>query len=224
MRVLVANNALASSSLPTYLSNWMNVLSSMYVYTTTQTTKFHESHLQVGIWYLNCSRGFVLREKKNIFLLAWRVVLRKITFSLLKSPTLLSFVLLRPKHQRERVEQRIPPLKPLPALSLGMLQRPMSSHPPSYGVHLTLSPLLHQLPSLVLPQPFVHKLLLLLLTVAFFFSLCFARGRPPSWIRVPPLRSRLTRLPSSKIWTWCNTCWILSLKKVPTKHIHASRS
>ena len=35
MRELVAKNALALSSLPTYLSNLVNVLSSLCVYTTT---------------------------------------------------------------------------------------------------------------------------------------------------------------------------------------------
>ena len=45
MRELVAKNALASSSLPTYLSDWTNVLCSLCMYTTTQTTKFFESHL-----------------------------------------------------------------------------------------------------------------------------------------------------------------------------------
>jgi hypothetical protein len=55
MRKLVAKNVLASSSLPAYLSNWMNMLSSLYVYTTTQTTKFPKSHLQAAGWYLDCS-------------------------------------------------------------------------------------------------------------------------------------------------------------------------
>ena len=67
MRELVAKNALASSSLPTYLSDWVNVLSSLCVYTTTQTTKFPESHLQAGGWYLDCSGGFVPGEEKPLF-------------------------------------------------------------------------------------------------------------------------------------------------------------
>ena len=58
---------MASFSLPTYLSDWVNVLSSLCVYTTTQTTKFPESHLQVGGWYLDCSRRFVPGEKKSLF-------------------------------------------------------------------------------------------------------------------------------------------------------------
>ena len=65
--MLVAKNALASSSLPTYLSDWMNVLSNLCVYTTTQTTKFPESHLQAGGWYLDCSGGFIPREEKPFF-------------------------------------------------------------------------------------------------------------------------------------------------------------
>ena len=67
MKELVAKNALASFSLPTYLSDWVNVLSSLYVYTTTQTTKFLESHLQAGGWYLDCSGGFVPGEEKPFF-------------------------------------------------------------------------------------------------------------------------------------------------------------
>jgi hypothetical protein len=45
MRELVTTNALASSSLSAYLSDWVNVFSSLYMYTTAQTTKFSESHL-----------------------------------------------------------------------------------------------------------------------------------------------------------------------------------
>ena len=60
--------------------------------------------------------------------------------------------------------------------------------------------------------------------MALVFSPCLARGRPPSWIRVPPLRSRLPRLPSSKMWTLCNSCWILTLREVPSRHTHASKN
>ena len=67
VKELVAKNAWASSSLPTYLSDWMNVFSSLCIYMTTQTTKFPESHLQAGGWYLDCSRGFVPREEKPLF-------------------------------------------------------------------------------------------------------------------------------------------------------------
>ncbi len=67
MRELVAKNALALSSLSTFLSDWVNVLSSLCVYTTTQTTKFLESHLQAGGWYLDCSGGFVHGEEKPLF-------------------------------------------------------------------------------------------------------------------------------------------------------------
>ena len=67
MRELVAKNALALSSLPAYLSDWVNVLSSLCVYTTKQTTKFPESHLQAAGWYLDCSAGFVPVEEKPLF-------------------------------------------------------------------------------------------------------------------------------------------------------------
>ena len=48
--------------------------------------------------------------KRNLFLPALWVVLPRRTLSPLRSPTSLSFLLLRPRHQRERAEQRIPPL------------------------------------------------------------------------------------------------------------------
>jgi hypothetical protein len=64
MRELVAKNVLASSSLPAYRSNWVNLLSSLCVYTTVQTTKFPVSHLQAARWYLDCSARFVPREEK----------------------------------------------------------------------------------------------------------------------------------------------------------------
>src|ERR1700738_4540908 len=67
MRELVAKNALALSSLPAYLSDWVNVLSSLCVYTTQQTTKFPESHLQAAGWYLDCSAGFVPEEEMPLF-------------------------------------------------------------------------------------------------------------------------------------------------------------
>ena len=63
----------------------------------------------------------------------------------LRSPTLLSFILHRPRHLRERVEQRILPFKQLPTLPLGLLQRPPFIIPTSYKVHLALLPLLHHL-------------------------------------------------------------------------------
>jgi hypothetical protein len=59
--------AIASSSLSTYLSDRVNMLSSLCIYTTTQTTKFYEAHLQAGEWYLDCSRGFVPGEEKHFF-------------------------------------------------------------------------------------------------------------------------------------------------------------
>ena len=200
----------------------MNVLSSLCVYTTTQTIKFFESHLQAGGWYLDCSEGFVPGEEKPLFASLVSSAPDEYIVSF-EEPDIVELPLPPPKAQRERREQRIPPLKPLPKLSLGLLQRPPFNHSPSYRVHLALPPLFHQLPPLVLPQPFVHKLLLLL-TVAVLFSPCLARGRPPSWIRVPPLRSRLPHLPSSKMWRWCNSCWILSLQEFPSQHISTSKS
>ena len=67
LRELVAKNALALSSLPDYLSDWVNVHSSLCVYTTKQTSKFPESHLQAAGWYLDCSAGFVPVEEKPLF-------------------------------------------------------------------------------------------------------------------------------------------------------------
>ena len=67
MRELVVKNALASSSLPAYLSDWVNVFSSLCVYMTAQTNKFSELHLQGGGWYLDCAAGFVPGEEKALF-------------------------------------------------------------------------------------------------------------------------------------------------------------
>ena len=67
MRELVEKNALASSSLPEYLSDWVNVYSSLCVYTSAQTSKFSELHLQGGGWYLDCAAGFVPGEEKALF-------------------------------------------------------------------------------------------------------------------------------------------------------------
>ena len=43
------------------------MISSLYVYTTTQTTKFPEAHLHAAGWYLDCSIGFVPGEEKPLF-------------------------------------------------------------------------------------------------------------------------------------------------------------
>jgi hypothetical protein len=67
MRELVAKNALVSSFLPAYLLDWINVFSSLCVYTTAQTTKFSELHLQAAGWYLDCSAEFVSGEEKALF-------------------------------------------------------------------------------------------------------------------------------------------------------------
>jgi hypothetical protein len=67
VRELITKNALASFSLPTYFSDWVNVFSSLCVYKTTQTTKFHESHLQTAGWYFDCSAGFVPWIEKPLF-------------------------------------------------------------------------------------------------------------------------------------------------------------
>ncbi len=162
--------------------------------------------------------------KRSLYLIALLLVLPRTTLSPLKSPTPLKFPLLRLRYQRERVEQRRLSLKPLPKLSLGVVQSLPLSHPPFHTVHLSLPRFLHRLHPPVLPRLFLHNLMLLLLRVALLFSPCLARGRPPSWIRVPPLRSRLPRLPSSKMWTWCNSCSIPRLQEVPSRHIRASKS
>jgi hypothetical protein len=67
MRELVEKNALASSSLPDYLSDWVNVFSPLCMYTSAQTNKFSELHLQGGGWYLDCAAGFVPVEEKALF-------------------------------------------------------------------------------------------------------------------------------------------------------------
>ena len=112
-RELVAKNALALCSLPTYLSDWVNVLSSLYVYTTTQITKFPESYLQAGGWYLDCSGGFVHGEEKPLFasLMSSNPEENIVPF---EEPDIVELPPPPPRHQKKRAEQRIPPLKPLP--------------------------------------------------------------------------------------------------------------
>ena len=85
MSELVAKNALASSSLSAYLSDCVNVLSRLCVYTTTQTTKFSESHLQVVGWYLNCSARFIPGEEKILFANLMSSALGKNNFTFEKS-------------------------------------------------------------------------------------------------------------------------------------------
>jgi hypothetical protein len=45
----------------------VNVFSSLCVYTSAQTNKFSELHLQGGGWYLDCAAGFVPGEENNLF-------------------------------------------------------------------------------------------------------------------------------------------------------------
>jgi len=66
-RELVVKNALPSSCLPTFLVDWVDVNSDLCVYTPVQVSKFSESHLQAGGWYLDCSGGFVPEEEKPLF-------------------------------------------------------------------------------------------------------------------------------------------------------------
>ena len=60
-------NALPSSCLPSFLLDWVDVNSDLCVYTPVQVSKFSESHLQAGGWYLDCSGGFVPEEEKPLF-------------------------------------------------------------------------------------------------------------------------------------------------------------
>ena len=52
-------NALPSSSLPSFLKDWIDDNSNLCVYTPMQLTKFPRVHLVAGGWYLDCSCGFV---------------------------------------------------------------------------------------------------------------------------------------------------------------------
>jgi hypothetical protein len=198
MRELVVKNALASSSLPDYLSDWVNVFSSFYVYTSAQTNKFSELHLQGGGWYLDCAAGFIRGEEKTLFasLVGSAPDDNIIT---LEEPDIIELPPPPPKAPKRKTEQRRPPFKHFPKFSLGLLRRPRLSHPSSYTVHLSLPPLLPLFPPLLLHLHFVHNLLTFHFTVALFSSPCLARGRPLSWIPVPPLRMPLTRFSSLKM-------------------------
>ena len=111
MKELIAMNTLALSSLHAYLLDWMNVLSSLCVYTTTQTTKFSESHLQVVGWYLDCFARFVPVEEKPLFasLVNSAPEDNIVPF---EEPDIVKIPLLRLRHRVKRVEQRRLPLKP----------------------------------------------------------------------------------------------------------------
>ena len=50
---------LSSSSLPSFLEEWINDKSDLCVYTPMQLAKFSRMHLVAGGWYLDCSCRFV---------------------------------------------------------------------------------------------------------------------------------------------------------------------
>ena len=58
-RELILKNALPRSSLPAFLSDWIDVHSDLCVYTAMQVAKYPPSHLEACGWYLDCSRAFV---------------------------------------------------------------------------------------------------------------------------------------------------------------------
>ncbi len=66
-RELVAKNALPSSSLPSYLEDWLDERYSHCVYTLMQLHKFPRAHLVAGGWYLDCSRGFVPEAEEALY-------------------------------------------------------------------------------------------------------------------------------------------------------------
>ena len=60
-------NVLSPSSLPAFLFDWVDVDSNFCVYTAMQVAKFPHVHLEVGGWYLDCSRGFVPDEEESLY-------------------------------------------------------------------------------------------------------------------------------------------------------------
>ena len=66
-RELVVNNVLSPSSLPGFLSEWVDVDSNLCVYTALQVQKFPQAHLLAGGWYLDCSRGFVPDVERGLY-------------------------------------------------------------------------------------------------------------------------------------------------------------
>ena len=60
-------NALPSSCLPSFLLDWVDVNSDLCVYTPVQVSKFPQSHLQAGGWYLDLSGGLVPAKEKPLF-------------------------------------------------------------------------------------------------------------------------------------------------------------
>lgn len=66
-RELVVKNAFPSSSLPSFLQEWLDTRYSQCVYTLMQITKFPHPHLVAGGWYLDCSRGFVPEPEESLY-------------------------------------------------------------------------------------------------------------------------------------------------------------
>ena len=61
------HNVLPPSSLPGFLSEWVDVDSNHCVYTALQVQKFPQAHLLAGAWYLDCSRGFVPDVERGLY-------------------------------------------------------------------------------------------------------------------------------------------------------------
>ena len=66
-RELVPKNAFPTSSLPAFLTDWVNEQSLSYMYTGMQIVKFPVAHLLAGGWFLECSRGYVPKEEDDLY-------------------------------------------------------------------------------------------------------------------------------------------------------------
>jgi hypothetical protein len=60
-------NVLPPLCQPTFLLEWVDVNSNLYVYTALQVAKFPLVHLEAGGWYLDCSQGFVPDAEESLY-------------------------------------------------------------------------------------------------------------------------------------------------------------
>ena len=179
--------------------------------------------MQAAGWHLDCSAEFVPGEEKPLFASLVSSAPDE-SIVTLEEPDIVVLPPPPPTGPRVKGRAKKTAIQAFSQVVIRSTSKTPVEHPPFHGDHLSLLPLLHQMSPLVLLRPLVHNLLLPLLTVALLFSPCLARERLLSWIRVPHLWRRLTRLLSLKVWTWCNSCWILSLQEVPSQHRPGSKS
>ncbi|CAA9532251.1 MAG: hypothetical protein AVDCRST_MAG96-3644 [uncultured Segetibacter sp.] len=62
---MIAKKAITPQALPPYLSAWIDKASPLCIYTPAQIRKWTLSHLQSGLWYLECPPAFCPAEEED---------------------------------------------------------------------------------------------------------------------------------------------------------------